>query len=101
MRQAPIYSQIKRGKLGADNILIVFAVIGSLLLPFIIYERFRNNRSTIVKNRGINPRVIENLDEDSPISLDAVSQQSIMYENPDRVKQIQKKKEIAQSISKM
>ena len=73
MKKSPILSQIKRGKLGTDLLLISFAAIGSLLLPFIIYERFRENRSQIVKSRKISPEVIENLDEDSPISLDSVS----------------------------
>ena len=55
MRESPIYSQIKRGKLGADNILISFAMIGSLLIPFMIYERFKKNRKDIIESRGINP----------------------------------------------
>lgn len=37
MRLAPIWSQIKRGSLGMDGILILFGIFGSIALPFIFY----------------------------------------------------------------
>lgn len=37
MREAPIFNQIKRGKLGFDGILILFAMFGSIALPYIFY----------------------------------------------------------------
>ena len=93
MREYPILSQIKRGKLGVDNIFILFALLGSAMIPTYFYFKFQKNRETIVKNRKISPEVIQNLDEDSPIDLDAVSQQTIMYENPDRIKKNEERKE--------
>ena len=38
----------------------------------------------------MDPKIIENLDEDSPISLDSVSEQSIHYQNKDREEDIKK-----------
>ena len=58
MREYPIFSQIKRGKLGVDNIFILFALLGSAIIPTYFYLRFQKNRETIVKNRRISPEVI-------------------------------------------
>lgn len=65
MREAPMWSQIKRGKLGMDGVLILFGIFGSIALPFIFYERFKKNKEVIVKSRNVSPDVIENLTEDS------------------------------------
>lgn len=73
MREAPIFSQIKRGKLGMDSIFILFAIIGSVTLPFIFYQRFKKNKEIIIKSRKYSPEVIENLSDDSPIDIDSVS----------------------------
>ena len=94
MREYPIFSQIKRGKLGVDNFFILFAILGSAMIPIYFYFRFQKNRETIVKNRNISPEVIQNLDEDSPIDLDSVSHQTIMYENPDRIKKNEERKQM-------
>ena len=58
MRQAPIWSQIKRGSLGMDGILILFGIFGSIALPFIFYERFKKNKETIINSRSVPPEVI-------------------------------------------
>lgn len=61
MRDAPIWSQIKRGKLGFDSVLILFGIFGSVLLPYIFYEKFKKNKEIIIKSRKYPPEVIENL----------------------------------------
>lgn len=58
MREAPILSQIKRGKLGMDGFFILFAVFGGLLLPAIFYQRFKSYKENIVKNRILTPEEI-------------------------------------------
>jgi len=45
--------------------------------------------------------VIENLDEDSPISIDSVSEQSIHYLNKDRDEEIKKIMERHNKISEL
>jgi hypothetical protein len=55
MRETPILSMIKRGKLGTDNLLIAFAMIGSFLLPIVIYDMFKENRRKIVEGRKVGP----------------------------------------------
>lgn len=86
MREAPIFSQIKRGKLGMDGFFILFAIFGGLLLPAFFYQKFKSNKENIIKNRILTPEQIEKLDEDSPINIDEVSDQSIHYDNPERRK---------------
>jgi hypothetical protein len=44
MREAPILNQIRRGKLGMDGFLILFAILGSITLPAIFYEKFKKNK---------------------------------------------------------
>jgi hypothetical protein len=51
MRYSPILSQIKRGKLGVDNLFILFAIVGSVALPAYFYQRFKKNKEIIIKNR--------------------------------------------------
>ncbi len=55
MREAPILSQIKRGKLGMDGFFILFAVFGGILLPAIFYQRFKSYKENIIKNRILTP----------------------------------------------
>ena len=37
-----------------------------------------------MKNRKLTPKQIRSLDEDSPVNIDEVSEQVIMYYNPER-----------------
>lgn len=48
-------SQIKRGKLGFDSVLILFAIFGSFALPYIFYQKFKVNKEIIVKSRKYPP----------------------------------------------
>lgn len=70
MREAPIWSQIKRGKMGIDGVLILFGIFGSILLPMIFYQKFKKNKEIIVKSRPYPPEVIENMTIDSDIDID-------------------------------
>jgi hypothetical protein len=73
LRKNPVMAQVKRGKLGFDNVLIAFAVLGFVMLPIYFGSKIKESQKKIVESRGVDPRVIENLDEDSPISIDSVS----------------------------
>lgn len=86
-KKFPIYSQIKRGKLGYDIFFLTFAVLGGFLLPAFFIRDFQKRRAMIIANRIAPPEVIARLDEDSPISIDDVSVHTIHYYNPDRVKE--------------
>ena len=99
MREAPILNQIKRGKLGFDGILILFAMFGSIALPYIFYEKFKKNKEIIIQSRKYPPEVIENISDDSPIDIDEVSEQSIMYDNPKRRAKFEEKMETARKIT--
>ena len=79
MREAPIWSQIKRGKLGFDSVLILFGIFGSIVLPIIFYHKFKKNKEIIINSRKYPPEVIENLNEDSPIDIDSVSELSLIH----------------------
>lgn len=94
-------AQVKRGKLGFDTIFIAFALIGFVLLPTYFGKRLKQNQKKIVESRGVDPRVIENLDEESPISIDSVSEQSIHYLNKDRDEEIKKILERHNKISEL
>lgn len=99
MKESPVLSQIKRGKLGFDSILILFAIFGSFALPYFFYEKFKTSRETIVKSRKYSPEVIENISDDSPIDIDEVSEQSIHYDNPKRRATFDKNMEMARKIT--
>ena len=51
----PVMSQIKRGKLGADNFFIFFGIFGSLMIPLYIFNKFKKNREAIVNSRIASP----------------------------------------------
>ena len=55
MREAPIFSQIKRGRLKSDNFFIIFAMLGGILLPLIFYKRFETTKEQIIKSRKYSP----------------------------------------------
>lgn len=74
-----------------DSVFILFAMIGSIALPFIFYHKFKANKETIIKSRKYSPEVIENLSDDSAIDIDSVSEQSIHYDNPVRRMEFEKK----------
>jgi hypothetical protein len=63
----------KRGKLGIDLYLILFASVGMLTIPLYFYFVGKKDRERRVKNRKLTPQQIKNLDEDSPYSIDDVS----------------------------
>lgn len=73
LRKNPVMAQVKRGKLGFDTVLIAFGILGFVLLPTYFGKKIMENQKKIVESRGVDPKVIENLDEDSPISIDSVS----------------------------
>ena len=66
-------AQVKRGKLGMDTVFIVFGIMGFIFLPYYFGSKIKKNQAKIVESRGVDPKVIENLDEDSPINIDSVS----------------------------
>lgn len=70
MKEAPIFNQIKRGKLGFDSILILFAMFGSVLLPYFFFQKLKKHKEMIVESRKYPPEVIENISDDSPIDID-------------------------------
>ena len=41
-------AQVKRGKLGIDNVFVIFAVIGFALLPVYFGKKIKNNQEKIV-----------------------------------------------------
>lgn len=82
-----------------DSVLILFALIGSVALPYIFYHKFKINKEIIVKSRKYSPEVIENISDDSHIDIDTVSEQSIHYDNPARRHEFQKKLLEAEKIS--
>lgn len=55
-------AQIKRGKLGVDTIFIAFGIMGFFFLPYYFGKRIKQNQQQIVESRGVDPKVIENLD---------------------------------------
>jgi len=52
-----------------DNFFILFGILGSFIIPFYIFKKFKKNREEIIKSRIAPPEVIKRLDEESPISL--------------------------------
>lgn len=87
MKKYPIWSQIKRGSMGFDGVLILFGIFGSFLLPIIFYNKFKKNKEIIVKSRKYTPEQIENInDPDCQIDLDEISEHTIHYDNPKRRK---------------
>lgn len=81
MNRNRILNFIKRGKLGIDLYLIIFAGIGSLLLPYYFFQRFKIQRRRIIEGRGIDPDLIQYLDENSSIDIDEVSLNTVHYKN--------------------
>lgn len=86
----------KRGKLGIDLFLIAFAILGVAGLPIYFYVSGRKQRERRVKNRKLTPKQIRSLDEDSPVNIDEVSEQVIMYYNPERERMMLKQLEMLQ-----
>jgi hypothetical protein len=101
LKTNPVMAQVKRGKLGFDNVLIAFAVLGFIMLPIYFGSKIKESQKKIVESRGVDPRVIENLDEDSPISIDSVSEQTIHYLNKDREEEVTKMLERHNKISEL
>lgn len=101
MRKNPIFAHIKRGRLGVDNLFIAFGILGSFMLPLYFINKFRKNRQALVQSRIATPQMIKCLDEDSPISIDDVSEHTIHYLNPQRLKEDEKKKKFKDLIKKL
>lgn len=90
MNRYPLLNMVKRGKLGLDLYLIIFALSASIALPFYFWNKMKKNRAKIIESRGINPDLIQYLNEDSAVNIDDVSYSSYHYENPKRAEEMDK-----------
>jgi len=62
-------------------------MLGSILIPVYVFNKFKKNRQAIIDSRIAPPEVIKRLEPDSPIQLEDVNHHVIMYYNPDRIKE--------------
>lgn len=84
LNKNPLLHQIKRGRLGIDLYLIVFAATAGIMLPLYFFNRMQRNRKRVTQARGVDPDVIQYLDEHSSLNIDDVSYQSYHYRNMQR-----------------
>ena len=92
---------MKRGRLGIDLYLIIFAVTAGIALPLYFFNRMQKNRQKIIQARGIDPDMIQYLDEDSSLSIDDVSYQSYHYLNTDREENVRRQLENLEVYKKL
>ena len=64
--------------------LIGFATLGLIGIPLYFYFVGKKERERKVRGRRLTPEEIRRLDEDSEVGIDEVSEQVIMYYNPER-----------------
>jgi hypothetical protein len=79
----------------------LFAIVGSVALPMYFYQRFKKNKEIIIKSRKYPPQVIENIDDDSPIDLDSVSEHTALFENPKKKRLYEMRKKEMEKMVKL